>query len=93
MSQAKREPEVKKIDSLGRINLGRKFAHEQFSVVQDEFGTFILTPVAVIPKRELWLWQNQEAMSAVREGLEQSARGEVEYLGSFAEYAEDEVGD
>jgi hypothetical protein len=53
-------------------------------------GTIVLTPVAVIPKRELWLWQNPEALASVRRGLEQSARGEGISLGSFAQYLDNQ---
>ncbi len=89
---AHREPydDVKRIDALGRINLGKEHANETYAVEKQKDGTLILTPVAVIPKRELWLWENEKAMNAVKEGLEQSAKGETEYIGSFAQYAEDE---
>lgn len=68
---------LKRIDSSGRLNLGKSKANETYAVEEREDGTLVLTPVAVIPKRELWLWQNPEALDAVREGLRQSARGEV----------------
>jgi len=46
------------------------------------------TAVVPIPLRELWLWQNQEAMAAMRFGLEQASRGETLFLGSFAQYVD-----
>jgi hypothetical protein len=89
---AHKEPydEVKRIDALGRINLGKEHANETYSVEKLKDGTLVLTPVAVIPKREMWLWKNKTALKAVKEGLEQSAKGETEFLGSFAQYVEDE---
>jgi hypothetical protein len=84
------EEEFKRIDSLGRLSIGKEHANETYSIARQKDGTLILTPVAVIPKRELWLWKNKEALTAVKEGLEQSARGERKYLGSFAQYADEQ---
>lgn len=85
--------EIKRIDALGRLSLGKDLANEQYRVERGEDGTIILVPVAVIPKRELWLWKNKDALGAVQDGLAQSARGETKPLGSFAQYANDEVDD
>ena len=81
--------EIRKLDNSGRLTLGKDKAGEQYQVTEAEDGTIVLTPVAVIPKRELWLWQNPEALNSVRRGLEESARGEGRSLGSFAQYADD----
>jgi hypothetical protein len=91
MAHPTRQEEIKQIDALGRINLGKEHAHETYSMIREKDGTLILTPVAMIPKRELWLWKNKEALTAVREGLEQSARGEREYLGTFSQYSDEDV--
>ena len=78
--------EIRKLDNSGRLTLGKERAGEQYEVSEAKDGTIILTPVAVIPKRELWLWDNPEALASVKRGLEQSARGEGRSLGSFAQY-------
>lgn len=82
--------EIRKLDNSGRLSLGKERAGEQYEVNEQDDGTITLTPVAVIPKRELWLWKNSEALASVRRGLEQSARGEGRSLGSFAQYADDD---
>lgn len=81
--------DIRKLDKSGRLTLGKERAGEQYEVNEAEDGTIVLTPVAVIPKRELWLWQNAEALASVKRGLEQSARGEGRSLGSFAHFLEE----
>lgn len=81
--------EIRKLDSSGRLTLGKEKAGEQYEVTEASDGTIVLTPVAVIPKRELWLWQNPEALASVKRGLEQSARGGGRSLGSFAQYVDE----
>ena len=78
-------------DARGRITLSPKWAHSQFSVVENERGELLLTPVVTIPKQEAWLFANKEALDLVRQGLEESGRGETVYLGSFAEFADIEI--
>lgn len=82
--------EIKKPDPQGRINIGREHANELFAIEKQPNGDIVLHPVAVIHKREAWLFENPEALAAVREGLAQSAAGETENLGTFAEFADEE---
>ena len=44
-----------------------------------------------IPERERWLFENPEALAAVKEGLKDSAEGKGEYIGSFSQYADLEL--
>ena len=37
--------------------------------------------------------QQPKAMASLERGLAQAARGEARYIGSFAQYADDELGD
>jgi len=91
MTEATRlKNEVRKLDNSGRLNLGKERAGEQYQVSESSDGTILLTPVAVIPKRELWLWHNPEALASVKRGLDQSSRGEGRTLGSFAQYADED---
>lgn len=85
--------ELKHVDHSGRMTLGKKDANKTYSVDRKSDGTLVLTPVAIIPERELWIWKNKEALGAVKEGLEQLARGEGVSLGSFAQYADVEIED
>ncbi len=85
--------EVRKVDDAGRISLGRAKAGEQYDISEAADGTITLVPVAIIPKREVWLYRNPQAMAMVQQGLAESARGETTSLGSFAQYAEDPLDD
>ena len=38
---------------------------------------------------EEWLFENKEALSSVKKGMEQSSRKETVYKGSFAKYIEE----
>jgi hypothetical protein len=82
--------EIRKLDGAGRLNLGKERAGEQYQISESDDGTIVLTPVAVIPKRELWLWKNPEALASVKRGLEQSAAGQTVSLGSFAQFLDEE---
>jgi hypothetical protein len=82
--------EIRKLDNSGRLTLGKERAGEQYEANEASDGTITLTPVAVIPKRELWLWNNPEALASAKRGLEQSARGEGRSLGSFSQYANED---
>lgn len=79
-------------DAKGRITLGRLARGvSSFQATLDAEGRIILEPYAEIPAREKWLFENPTALSAVREGLEQSAQGKVRMRGSFAQFANDEI--
>ena len=54
----------------------------------NDAGQILLDPVVNIPERELWLWQNPDALASVQRGIQQSEAGEAHNLGSFAQYAE-----
>lgn len=79
-------------DAKGRIALGKLAKGvSSFQATLDIDGRIILEPYTEIPAREKWLFDNPSALSAVREGLKQSARGEARPRGSFAEFANDEI--
>lgn len=79
-------------DSKGRIALGRLARGvSSFQATLDADGRIILEPYAEIPAREKWLFENPSALTAVREGLEQSAQGKIRTRGSFAKFANEEI--
>lgn len=80
-------------DSWGCISLGIAVSRKSYRVLINEIGQILLDPVVPGPALELWLWNNPEAISSVRQGMHQVAQGEVYDLGSFAQYADLEVED
>lgn len=43
-----------------------------------------------IPPDEAWLYRNPEALASVLRGLQEAAEGKTAFLGSFAQYADEE---
>jgi len=74
-------------DSQGKLTLEHLARATSYRVMVNDAGQILLDPVLSIPEREAWLWQNPEALALVQQGIEQSAIGQIENLGSFAQYA------
>jgi hypothetical protein len=81
-------------DSRHRVSLGAAIADldddASFNVYRDAAGRIILEPQVSIPAAEAWLFRNKRALDLVRRGLKEAAAGDVRYLGSFAQYADDD---
>ncbi len=80
-------------DSQGKIALETGVNSKTYRVLTNDLGQILLEPIVNIPEREHWLFENPEALAAVKQGLKDSAEGKGEYLGSFAEYADLEIED
>lgn len=82
-------------DERARIAFGKAGVRrdDRYAVAVNGDGEILLTPLVSIPKRELIVWENQLVRQDLAEGLRQSASGDVVTLGSFAEFADDEIVD
>lgn len=76
-------------DSTGIINLGAAATAQRYRILVNTSGQILLDPV----DPEAWFWTNPEAIAEVQTGIAQAAAGEVQYLGSFAEYADIDIDD
>lgn len=78
-------------DERARIAFGKAGVRkdDRYAIAVNDDGEILLTPLATIPRRELLVWEDASLRASLARGLEQSAAGEVEDLGSFAEYLED----
>jgi hypothetical protein len=82
-------PDAKKRVTLGKALDGYP-PEVQFAVYRTEQGQLILDPMIPVPACEAWLFANPKALAAVRQGLEEAARGEAEPTGSFASFVDQE---
>jgi hypothetical protein len=76
------------LDSKNRISLSKLLKFKGVSSVKASIlknGDILLKPMASIPARELWLYQNNEALESVKRGLSQE--GTID-RGSFAQYVD-----
>lgn len=69
-------PNLKTVDDKGRVVLGKEFAGR--SVMFDRVGNdFVLRFYRAVPDNEAWLWENEQAMAAVRRGIEDFNAGNI----------------
>ncbi|MEB3309836.1 MAG: hypothetical protein VKJ02_06350 [Snowella sp.] len=78
-------------DSQGKIAFETGITSKIYRVLINDLGHILLEPIVDIPGRERWLFENPEALEAVKQGLKDSAQGRGEYIGSFAQYADLEI--
>lgn len=88
-------------DSRERVTLARalKLLRERFGdaaghfqvLYSHETGLIALAPVAMIPLREKWLYDNPEALKMVDAGIAAAGRGALVKRPSFAKHADDEI--
>lgn len=79
-------------DAKGRICLGKMASGvSSFKAIFDEKSqTITLEPYMEVPLRERWLFENEEALSLVMRGIEDSKKGRLVDAGSFAQYLTDD---
>lgn len=68
-------PQPKTIDSKGRVTLGKHFANRTALVRYISKNEVVVKLARVIPEDEAWLYENEEALTAVQRGLSQAASG------------------
>lgn len=82
--------DVVRADARGRIVLGAEFSGKNFMVARSANGDLLLTPVAMIPEREVWLYSGSEEAQAFWRGMEQSRNGQVVKGEDFTKYLAEE---
>jgi aminopeptidase-like protein len=73
-------------DAKGRIFLGKLAEGVSSFKVTRKNHCLILEPYVEIPLSESWLLDHPDKLKHVREGIQQSANGDTQELGSFAQY-------
>ena len=64
------------LDDRRRASLGRIGRHSQYLVTEEDDGTLVFTPAAVVPELELRVLRSPAAMQALEEGIAAGERGE-----------------
>jgi len=84
------------LDNRSRVSLSA-FIPKGVSIsslrAYQEGDKIILEPMAEIPARELWLYRNKKALEALQQGIEDASEGRVHDMGSFAQFADEELED
>lgn len=80
------------VDSRRRLSLGKAGVAEdtRYAISVSDDGDILLTPLASIPARERWVWEDPEMLASLQRGIDQASRGELVHLGSFAKYLDDD---
>ena len=66
---------AKKIDSKGRLLLGEELSGSTVLVEKLASGEYMVKLAVVMPAREKWLFENDEALNSVLLGLKQAREG------------------
>lgn len=88
LDERKRISLAKVIDRAKKIVGDREV---RFGIYVNEAGQFLLSPEVSVPAHEIWLLENPDAFARVQRGLKEAAAGDLQDLGSFAKFAEDDI--
>ncbi|HEY8750873.1 MAG TPA: hypothetical protein VIM11_23010 [Tepidisphaeraceae bacterium] len=68
---------TKTADNKGRVVLGSRFANRAVIIEKLNETEIIVKLARVIPEKEAWLYENAQALAAVRTGLAEARAGKV----------------
>lgn len=68
---------TKTTDNKGRLTLGERFANRTVIVEEVDETEVRVTLARVVPEREMWLYENDAAIAAVRRGLAEAKDGDL----------------
>lgn len=72
MNHEQLEQQTKTLDSKGRIALGKEFANRTAIVQYQGDGEILIRLARIIPEKEAWLYENEQALTLVRQGLKEA---------------------
>lgn len=80
-------------DERGRLPMGKTGVRkdDRYAIAVNDEGQILLTPLVSVPRRELIVWENQALRESLARGLAQAAAGELEDLGSFIEFLDEDA--
>jgi len=86
------------LDSKQRITLGTKIMKEEplnhmeinaFEILVGDDGDILLKPMANIPSRELWIYQNPEVIKRIQKGLQDAREGKITEVKDVKKFLKD----
>ena len=83
------------MDDKQRVCLSRVLSKKErdnynsFRIYRDE-GRIVLEPVALVPEKDHWIYNDKEALASLMKGIKDAEEGRLLDLGSFAKYAKEE---
>ena len=86
------------LDSKKRITIGSKILKEEplnhmevnaFEIFIGDEGDILLKPMANIPSRELWIYQNPEVIKSIQKGLQDVREGRVAEVKDVKKFLKD----
>ena len=86
--------EVKSVDAKNRVNIGEKLFKrmnaksrvDAYKVFLGEEGDILLRPIMNVPSREAWIYENQEVLGSIRQGLAEAGEGELKKVRNLKTY-------
>jgi hypothetical protein len=72
------------ISENGTLHLGNNAVVQRYRILINTDRQLLLDPSLSLADREQWLWQNSDAIAAVKTGIIQAGQGKTQSLGSFA---------
>lgn len=63
--------EARQADAKGRVTLGKEYANRML-LIEEREGEVVIRLARVVPEDEAWLYENEEAIGALRRGLKQA---------------------
>ncbi len=84
---------VRTLDSKKRVSLGdnvsKNMKIDSYEVLVGEEGDILLRPMAHVPARERWIYENPKVLAALKRGVAQAKAGQVTKIDDIGKFLED----
>jgi len=86
---------IASMDSKQRICINRALSKEERKIfssfrISREGAKIVLEPVAQVPEKDHWIYQDPQALKSLMKGIKDAEEGRIHDLGSFARYVTDD---
>ena len=83
------------LDSKNRVTLGNRVMEkaplgrmevDAFGILMGSEGDILLRPMANVPSRELWIYQNPKVLKSIQNGLQDAQEGKITEVKDVKEF-------